>query len=360
MPPLTSDVSSLVASFKNEAWSYEMRLGNATRAVSQEIIDMVFPSLMEQSAMSESTRNEESQLRRRTRVLDAACGTGAFTLSLADRCAKLGSSAVDSIWATDIAPDMVSLLLKTARERGLLDHPELDDTPKSDESQDNSLATLPQRKHPGRQVPPIRAAACDAQDFTKLFPAKESFELIVTNFGIFFYPEPARGAAEMYRLLSNDESAVAVATCWREMGSWPVFLDVQEHIAPMRPLKKMQYMEQWGDGTRLKATLVEAGFEHVVLKQKKVVQWADGIAKLALGMAELYRGMLGSFWTPEEMETSRLTKVIEEILEEKKSEYLVKLDGKNDDWRSGRVGFELTAWIALARKEGPSPTPTSI
>ena len=72
----------------------------------------------------------------------------------------------------------------------------------------------------GPVLPRVSTAVCDGQDFTQLFPSSGVFDLIVNKFGIFFFfPDVARGAAEMYRFLSDDAAAAAVATCWRHMGS---------------------------------------------------------------------------------------------------------------------------------------------
>ena len=80
----------------------------------------------------------------------------------------------------------------------------------------------------------------------------------------------------------------------------------------------------------------------MVLEQSKVVQWAYGIAALSRSIVELLRGQVALI--PEEMDADRLARVTEEVLREKKDEYLVEVDGDESD------SEDIIAWIAIARK----------
>jgi SAM-dependent methyltransferase len=336
-----NEVQSLVASFNNEAWTYDIRLGNATRAVSEEIIDLVFPSLRSPPIVTQFDKT--LTLPERAKVLDIACGTGAFTLSLAMRCEASASSAVESIVATDIAPNMVKILSTALKDRGFLDA-----TSAANNSQPENKT---KEKHTGSSISPrISAAVCNGQDHSELFPSGGIFDLIVTNFGIFFYPDPYRGAAEMYRLLSDKKGAVAVTTCWQEMGNWPIFTEVQRRIKPRR-LMQVIPSPAWQDGTLMERVLKDAGFASVKMEQRKVVQWMYGIPALSKSLAELLRGQSANVWTVEERNPEFLVGVIEEILRESKDRYLIELDKSGGkDAKNARIGFELTAWIASASK----------
>ncbi|MCJ1403817.1 hypothetical protein MMC11_007040, partial [Xylographa trunciseda] len=324
------EVSSLIASFDNEAWTYDTRLGKATRSVSDEIVDLLFPSLRRSTSGTQSPELA-ARLRSRAKVLDVACGTGAFSLTLADRCLDTASSAVESIFASDIAPGMVKLISTAVQDRHLRHTPPLYG------EADNGSSAGQRNAGGGPVLPRVSTAVCDGQDFTQLFPSSGVFDLIVNNFGIFFFPDVARGAAEMYRLLSDDTGAAAVATCWRHMGSWPIFLEVQRRIAPKRPIEG-RTLQEWKDGTKLETTLKGAGFAHVVLEQSKVVQWAYGIEALSRSIVELLRGQVASTWTPEEMDADRLAEVTVEILRDKKDEYLVEFDGDGSGSEDMKIG----------------------
>ncbi|MCJ1392143.1 hypothetical protein MMC18_005010 [Xylographa bjoerkii] len=254
--------------------------------------------------------------------------TGAFSLTLAARCVDAASSAVESIFASDIAPGMVKLVLAAVEDRHLRDTPPLYGKAENGTSAGQSNAV-------GDPVlPRISTAVCDGQDFTQLFLSNGVFDFVVNNFGIIFFPDVARGAAEMYRLL------------------WPIFLEVQRRIAPKRPIEG-RTLQEWKDGTRLEATLKDARFTHVVLEQSKVVQWAYGIAALSRSIVELLRGQVALTWTPEEMDADRLARVTEEVLREKKNEYLVAVVGDESGPEDMKIGYELIAWIAIARKTMP-------
>ncbi|MCJ1385494.1 hypothetical protein MMC17_008617 [Xylographa soralifera] len=345
MSSSSSDISSLIASFDNEAGTYDTRLGTATRSVSDEIIDMLFPSLRRSTSGTQS-HTLAAGVRSRAKVLDVACGTGSFSLTLVARCVDVASSAVESIFASDIAPGMVKLTSAAVRDRHQRD------TPLLYGKAENGLSAGQSYAGDGPLLPRVSTAVCDGQDFTQLFPSSRVFDLIVNNFGIFFFPDVARGAAEMYRLLSDDPAAAAVATCWRYMGSWPIFLEIQRRIAPKRPIEG-RTLQKWKDGTILEATLKDAGFAHVVLEQTKVVQWAYGITALSRSIVELLRGQVALTWTPEEMDADRLARVTEEILKEKKDDYLVEIDGDKGGSEDMKIGYELIAWIAIARKNIP-------
>ena len=343
------EVGSLIASFNEEASTYDVRLGIATRSVSIEIIDLIFPSLRQPFAKSKHVHSRSRELRENVKVLDSGCGTGAFTLGLADLCLELGSHAVQSVWATDIAPNMVHFTSKAAQKRQLLDSSPLpaDSVLVEDGIQGSAPAVQSEADRP---IPRIHTAECDGQHFTQLFPTDGYFDLIVSNFGLFFYPSPAKGAAEMYRLLSDSNNAAVVVTCWENMGTWPLFLEIQARIAPKQTVSTLKIVDLWKDGTRLENTLRDAGFAQVELEKRKVVQWARGIVALSKGIAELFRGLVANTWTEQEMEIRRLVKLVEEALREKKDKYLIDLDEDGDGDKDGRIGFELVAWIAIARK----------
>jgi SAM-dependent methyltransferase len=97
------------------------------------------------------------------RVLDVAAGEGDQSLTAAERVGPGGF-----VLATDIAPKLVALAARTARERG---------------------------------VGHLEARVMDAEH---LSIADESFDVVISRLGLFFLPDLPRGLSEMRRVLKGD------------------------------------------------------------------------------------------------------------------------------------------------------------
>ena len=71
-----------------------------------------------------------------------------------------------------------------------------------------------------------------------------TFDASVTNFGIFFFPDPAQGMKEIYRTLKD--GGVAVVTCWKELGFMPIYDEVERIVGPSNPFERPPFIDRWG------------------------------------------------------------------------------------------------------------------
>lgn len=293
-PPNTTDnktsdgneFSNLLTSFTDTsaAQTYERRLGSATRAVARHLLPFL------------------SALPPNPVVLDNACGTGAFTSEL------LRATPSAHVHPVDASPAMIDMVRAAFAD------------------------------HNGHVHPAV-------MDGTSLHFPDDTFDVSVTMFGLFFFPDPAAGAREIYRTLKRGGGGVAAVTCWRRIGFLPVFYAVQERVAPAEPLCSLPQIEGWMDGGVLRKTMVEAGFgpEGLRMESVPVVLWgADGggLADLAGCLVENFRGIVGNKWS--EGERGRLREVTEGVLREQRGRFCVEGEG-------GKVGVDMTAWIAVGR-----------
>jgi SAM-dependent methyltransferase len=128
----------------------------------------------------------------RTRLLDVACGIGEPALVAA---ARIGGGG--SVVAGDLSPDMIAVVARRAAERGLHN---------------------------------VETRAIDAE---QLPFADASFDAATCGFGLMFCIDPARGAAEIRRVLvPGGRCAVAV---WDEPRHNPYFTSWQRGIAQVIP-----------------------------------------------------------------------------------------------------------------------------
>jgi len=147
--------SNLLSSFSSSATTYERRIGRATRAIATHIVTSILPTLPT-----------------RALILDNACGTGAIASAVLQRYPSAQIRCVDA------SPDMIDIMHAQIRSHGWASN--------------------------------VSAAVMSGQD---LKFGDSTFDVSVTNFGIFFFPDPVAGASEIRRTLK--EGGMAVVTCWR-------------------------------------------------------------------------------------------------------------------------------------------------
>jgi ubiquinone/menaquinone biosynthesis C-methylase UbiE len=179
-----------------------------------------------------------------SRVLDVSTGTGEAALRLLP---IVGASGV--VIGVDIAPAMVA----GARDR-----------------LDNRLFC------------PI---AADGQ----ALPFKDgSFDAVVCQLGLQFFPDPARGLAEFHRVLRRGcRAAVCVISTPERAPMWGIFADVVSRYAPQRrDLLHLSFA--LADADRLECMFVAAGFQDVMVER---VQREDTIDSFEEYWAPIETGM---------------------------------------------------------------------
>lgn len=180
----------------------------------------------------------------------------------------------------------------------------------------------------------VSAAAMDGQELK--FP-DGTFDVSVTNFGVFFFPEPVRGVREVWRTLKK--GGTAVVTAWEVIGFKPVFEEVQKVLGPGREVR-MPTLEKWMRRETLEGVMGEGGFGEVRMERKEVLMGWETEGAMVEGLVGLFLGAVGEEWSVEEK--GRLKEVMEGVVREQKGRLLVE--------EGGRVGFRMKAWIAVARK----------
>lgn len=166
-----------------------------------------------------------------TVIHDNACGTGLVTQYLQEMMAtkSSGSGSISpQIEATDFVASVVEITRHKASRHGWKN---------------------------------VTASVMDAQSLT--FPAAH-FDLSITNFGIFFLPEPQRGADEIFRTLKP--GGTAIVTTWKERRVMDTLKLAQKALRPDRDVLSAPWEVPWSQEKTLRDTLLRAGFQEDKLR----------------------------------------------------------------------------------------------
>ena len=275
------ETANLTDSFNRAAQTYERRMGTAARSLAHHIVASLPP------------------LQPNPRLCDNACGTGAVTQAFLETYPE---AFVD---ATDNSAGMIELL-----------------------------------KQSQVQQPTWKNVSTQVMDSVNLHFSADRFDVNIMNLGIFFVSDAQQAANEVYRTLRP--GGTAVMTCWKEAAFFSIFFDVQNIVAPAKPIKELSFLEKWRKFDTLYSTMTSAGFGDVHMDQFQVLLTGHSISQLVESVAENIRGMVGTEWTEQDLE--RLYPATEEVLTSKRKEYLAidTVESKGIPW---------TAWIASAMKD---------
>lgn len=280
------DASNLNSTWNTAAHTYERRLGGATHAVARTVQSLLPP------------------LDSNSLILDSCCGTGAFTLALLNT-AKSQSTPVPVIHAVDKSPGMIQIMDALIAQNGWQNT--------------------------------VRATEMDSQNL--IFP-DNTFDISVTNFGIFFYPDPIQGAKELYRTLKPD--GVAYVTCWKMTRFLPN--EVQKVVQPVKHVV-LGMMKTWSKEETMKERLKKGGFSNVKMVSEDVMSIQENMKELFENAVDQLRVLMGEEWAEEEK--MQLESATRKVLTEQREAFIVDLnDGKFD----GKFGMRHIAWIAKATK----------
>ena len=230
-------------------------------------------------------------------VLDNACGPGYVTMEL------LTAYPDAHIHAVDMAPNMISILESVVASNGWRDR--------------------------------VETAVMNG---LSLRFVDESFDLSITNFGIFFFPDPVVGAQEIYRTLKR--GGKAVVTCWRKVPFLPILHAVQAIVKPRSTPIVLETLEKWTDREKIATTLREGGFEEAETYEKEIMWWNKGFDEVAKGLADRFVTYVGDQWT--EAEKEKILDATMQVLEAQEKDFVVGSEGM--------IGLQAFAWIAVATK----------
>ncbi|MCJ1354103.1 MAG: hypothetical protein MMC33_004090 [Icmadophila ericetorum] len=275
-----SEVSNLTEAFKTRADTYEKRTGSATRAVMKHLVSVLPPPPTDAV------------------VLDNACGTGFVT----DELLKAFPDSNLKIHAVDVSEGMINIMKALVEQKGWEKN--------------------------------VEAKVMNGQQLE--FP-ENTFDLSITNFGIFFFPGPAAGVKEIYRTLKP--KGTAVVTCWKVIGLVPIFYEVQKIVNPAKPIK-LETLEKWMDKETLVQTMGQGGFRLVEIEEKDVTMVQDTWNNMVEGVKMFIESCVKNLWTPEEF--AKIETASKEVLKEQSEKLCVVQDGK--------PCLNFTAWEAFAKK----------
>ncbi|KAL2043657.1 hypothetical protein N7G274_003964 [Stereocaulon virgatum] len=165
-----------------------------------------------------------------------------------------------------------------------------------------------------------------------------TFDVSFTSLGIFAFPDPVRGAAELYRTLKA--GGVAALTTWKRVGWMPLLHEVEQMLQPGCEPTHFPLVEAWMGRGKLEQTLRDGGFEDVVEGEVVGHAWWPSVEEAAGRLAETTRMMVGSGWTVGEKE-----KMEGGFLD------VLRAGGQHvRRGQGGEVGVEMVAWTAVAKK----------
>lgn len=274
----SSDGTAMLSSFNATANLYDRHIGRATRLTVDHILRILDP------------------LPRGTRVLDIACGTGAFTEKV------LAIQPNVQIDAVDKSSAMTDILNSRVRQNSWSDR--------------------------------VTVHVMDGQ---KLDFPDASFNLSITLFGIFFYENPNEGAREIFRSLKP--GGQAVVTSWKYHGLFPALDEIEEEVRPRQKFTRPPYFTPWRKSEKMEETLKRGGFKDVEIRCEKVMFYGYDFDDLVFSSLVVFNSFIGDGWTEEEKK--KLEPATRAIFERRPD--IVEFDG-------GKKGLECEVWIGIARK----------
>ncbi|KIX98566.1 uncharacterized protein Z520_05867 [Fonsecaea multimorphosa CBS 102226] len=231
-------------------------------------------------------------------IHDNACGTGLVTEYLQQVSSTTGTYP-KMIYATDFVP---------------------------------SVTRIMQQKAARQQWRNIDISVMDSQELT--FP-DALFDLSITNFGIFFLPDPQRGADQIYRTLKP--GGLAVVTAWKERRMMDTIVVAQKTIRPDLKTLYSPWAELWSKEETLRNVLVNAGFkaENIKIVEKRTDSLAEPFLRDPEMVARSYPAAVEG-WSEQDK-----AKLGQEIL---------RLARERDPEGGGVGGIYSVAYIAIATK----------
>ncbi|ORY03504.1 S-adenosyl-L-methionine-dependent methyltransferase [Basidiobolus meristosporus CBS 931.73] len=271
--------------YESQALQYDRKTGGCTRDIASDIITLIKP------------------ITNSSKILDNACGTGIVTLELLKTQPALNDNSNNpKIHAVDLSKPMTDIL------RGRID--------------DRGYSSV------------VEVGVMDAQ---KLVFQDSIFTHSFTNMGIFMFPDPLKGAQEIYRTLKKGGSATV--SIWKSLGYLPALHEIQNAISPGEKPFEVPLKKEWHEKETLAEVLQTAGFDNVEIYEKPARYRGSDIHDLASLLKESFYSHLTKSWSPEQ--TEKWDAAVLEVLKNP------KIAQHGDD---GSVSLPMVAWVAVATK----------
>jgi ubiquinone/menaquinone biosynthesis C-methylase UbiE len=223
-------------------------------------------------------------------ILEIACGTGRVTKHLAS------SVNYDTLTATDLNPDMISIAKEKAQDKN------------------------------------IKWMQADAMEL----PFNDnSFDLVVIQFGIMFFPDKQKGLNEAFRVLKP--GGKLIFNTWDKTENVPGIYEgrkIVESYFEGNPPKFYSIPFSMYDEKELRELPANAGFKNVTVSLVKKEGYSPSSADLAIGIVEgnpIYLAIT-------EKDPSLVNKITEHVTKELTEKY------------GGSVKVPIQAWVIEANK----------
>jgi ubiquinone/menaquinone biosynthesis C-methylase UbiE len=232
-------------------------------------------------------------------IHDNACGTGLMTAHFQQVASQTGHARAKKIHATDYVPSVTQVLQHKASRNGWKN---------------------------------VDISVMDSQELG--FP-DNSFDLSIMNFGLFFLPDPQKGAGQIYRTLKP--GGVAVVTTWKKRHMMDTIAAAQKIIRPDLESLHAPWADLWSKEETLRDVLVNAGFEaeNVKIVERRTDAIVEPFLRDPDMVARAYPAATKG-WTEEER--ARLGKE------------MLRIAREVDPQGGGAGGLYSTAYIAVAKK----------
>lgn len=275
-------------SFAIGAARYEESIGGATRELARHLVDISPPF----DASSH--------------VLDNACGNGIVAQEVLLKQNASGGSA-PHIACTDAAPPMVELARAALSSNDCI-----------------TFGVMP------------------GEDLN--FP-DDQFTHSITNQGILFFKDGAKGASEIYRTLKP--GGTALITTWTDMGHLRVAGKALKVMKPDMPPLRLPIAQTWSQADFVSQTLKDAGFGEVDVHEHTVYY----AAKSLKDVCEILSRMPQAFGLPWDSKNDVEFKKQLEIASENEAVKIQRpVTGGSREQMEDLVGYPLVALVAVARK----------
>ena len=274
------------------AKSYNSRTGGCNILLADHLISLITPHLPPPTSP--------------LRILDNACGPAVLTTQCLKSPAIISHSALH-ISAVDISADFISA------NRAL-------------------IASPPEWTSNGITVDTEIMNGMDLK-----FP-DNTFDISFTSLALFAFPDPVKGASELYRTLKPN--GIAALTTWKNPGWLSLLREVERRLRSGQEPTRFPFLEIWSVPGKLAQTLREGGFQEVEEGEVRAYAFWESLEVAAEKMCETLRMMVGKGWS--EGEKEKMADGFKEVMREGWGGTITS--------KEGRVGFEMVAWTGVGRK----------
>ena len=122
-----------------------------------------------------------------------------------------------------------------------------------------------------------------------------TFDLSFTSLALFAFPDPVKGALELFR--TPKSGGVAAATTWQSVGWLPLLHEVEALLRPGRPRTQMPGLEPWSVPGNWRGRCGRGGLEGWRSARLSVGRRGAGVREAAGWVAATVGMLVGKGWS---------------------------------------------------------------